>query len=83
MEKVHVGFELAEIDLKMRGPGEIFGYKQSGFTNLKIADLSDHKLVAATQQEAKKMVEKDPNLKKYPELAQKIKNLGLEYAQPN
>ncbi len=83
MEKVHVGFELAEIDLKMRGPGEIFGLKQSGFTNLKVADLTDEVLISKAQNEAKKLVEVDPNLKSYPSLSRKIKSLQLEYVQPN
>ncbi len=83
MERVHVGFELAEIDLKMRGPGEVFGLKQSGFTNLKIADLTDAQAVAAAQIEAKNLIEKDPKLKNYLLLAQKINKLQSDYIQPN
>ncbi|MDP2632164.1 MAG: ATP-dependent DNA helicase RecG [Candidatus Curtissbacteria bacterium] len=83
MEKVHVGFELAQIDLRMRGPGEIFGLNQSGFTNLKIADLSDEVLISCAQTEAKRLLEKDPNLKKYALLKEKINTQQLEYIQPN
>ena len=83
MEKVHVGFELAQIDLKMRGPGEIFGLKQSGFQNLKIADLSDEILISKAQSEAKNLLAVDPDLKKQPLLSQKIQKLQLEYVQPN
>ena len=83
MEKVHVGFELAEIDLKMRGPGEVFGLKQSGFTNLKIADLTDEVLISRAQSEAKSLIEKDQHLKKHPLLAAKIESLQLDYVQPN
>ena len=83
MEKVHVGFELAEIDLRLRGPGEIFGFRQSGFANLKIADLSDEVLISKAQAEAKKLVENDPNLEKYPLLREKINTFELEYVQPN
>lgn len=83
MEKVHVGFELAEIDLKMRGPGEVFGLKQSGFANLKIADLTDSVAIARAQIEAKNLVEKDPQLKNYPLLKTRIEDLQLEYIQPN
>lgn len=83
MEKIHIGAELAEIDLKMRGPGEIFGLKQSGFINLKIADLSDQATIAKAQGEAKRLVEEDPKLKNYPLLAQKLSRLGSNLAQPN
>ena len=83
MEKIHVGFELAEIDLKMRGPGEIFGLKQSGFVNLKIADLSDQETIAKAQAQAKRLVEEDPELKNYPLLRQKLSRLGSDLAQPN
>jgi ATP-dependent DNA helicase RecG len=83
MERVHVGFELAEIDLKMRGPGEVFGLKQSGFANLKIADLADHEMITRAQKEAKSLVEKDSKLKNYPLLKNKIQELRLDYVQPN
>lgn len=83
MEKVHVGFELAEIDLKMRGPGEVFGFKQSGYASLKIADLSDHVTIAAAQKEAKGLLLADPNLKNHKLLAQKIEEHQLDYIQPN
>jgi len=82
-EKIDVGAELAEIDLKMRGAGEIFGLRQSGFVNLKIADLSDRNLVSEAQNEAKKMLEDNPNLKKYPLLSQKLNKLKSEYIRPN
>lgn len=83
MEKVAIGFELAEIDLKMRGPGEVFGLKQSGFVNLKIADITDQTAVASAQKEAKSLLELDPDLKSYPILAEKIRSQELEYIQPN
>ena len=83
MERVHVGFELAEIDLKMRGPGEVFGLKQSGFVNLKLADLSNQRAIAQAQNEAKKLVEKDSSLTNCPLLTQKIARLQSEYIQPN
>jgi ATP-dependent DNA helicase RecG len=42
------GFELAEIDLNMRGPGEIFGLRQHGFTEFKVANLQDTKMLNET-----------------------------------
>lgn len=83
MEKVHIGFELAEIDLKMRGSGELFGLKQSGFISFKIADLTDHALVSAARTEAQKLLDSDPNLKNYPQLATKLESLQNQYSQPN
>ncbi|MBI2066025.1 ATP-dependent DNA helicase RecG [Candidatus Woesebacteria bacterium] len=53
MTKSISGFELAEIDLKLRGPGEVFGTKQSGFPELKIASWQDFSLI----RESKKVAE--------------------------
>lgn len=83
MEKIHVGFELAEIDLKMRGSGQIFGLKQSGFESFKVADLSDLTLVSAAQSEAKKLLELDNNLKLHPKVKEQIDTLSNQQSQPN
>ena len=83
MEKIDIGFELAEIDLKMRGSGEIFGLRQSGFVNLKVADLADRKTVQLAQDEARKLLSFDPSLKKFPLLTQKLNKFQSEYIQPN
>lgn len=67
------GFELAELDLQMRGPGEIFGTHQSGFVNeLKIAKLSDAIIIKEAQTTAKQLFEKDPELKECPILKQRV-----------
>jgi len=83
MEKIHVGANLAEIDLNMRGTGEIFGLKQSGFENFKIADFSDRQGITAAQVEAKKVIESDPDLKKHPLLKDKISAISEQYSEPN
>jgi len=83
MEKINIGFELAEIDLKMRGSGEIFGLRQSGFINLKVADLADRKAVSEAQNEAKELLSFDSSLKNFPLLSQKLNKLQPEYIQPN
>ncbi|MBU4370088.1 DNA helicase RecG, partial [Patescibacteria group bacterium] len=67
------GFELAEKDLELRGPGEIFSTEQSGFsTNLKIARLSDVKIIKETRESAKLIFKQDFDFKKYPLLEKKI-----------
>jgi ATP-dependent DNA helicase RecG len=57
------GFEIAEFDLKLRGPGEVFGTKQSGEINFKLADfVKDHNIFKYAFEDAKQIVEKDPLL---------------------
>jgi ATP-dependent DNA helicase RecG len=57
------GFKIAEIDLMLRGPGDIFGLKQSGFPDLKHADITtDSKLILDAKNEAFKIIEDDPQL---------------------
>ena len=57
------GFEIAEVDLRMRGPGEIFGTRQHGLPELKVADLvDDADLLRVARQEAFEIVERDPRL---------------------
>ena len=63
------GFEIAEADLRLRGPGDFFGTRQSGLPTLRIARLSDRDLLAAARKEARRMTASDPKLKAYPSLA--------------
>jgi len=63
MEKTTDGFELAELDLKLRGPGEFLGTKQSGFAStLKMASLTDVALIEKASSFAKKIFEVDSEL---------------------
>ncbi len=64
IEKTHNGFILAEEDLKLRGPGEFFGTRQSGLPDLKMARLSDVALLELARSEATKLFQVDPNLEK-------------------
>ena len=65
MTDTNDGFQIAEADLKLRGPGEIIGTKQSGIMNFKIADLAtDHKILEVARKNAIKLIEDDPNLSK-------------------
>jgi ATP-dependent DNA helicase RecG len=72
MVKHSSGFKLAEIDLHLRGPGEVYGVKQSGIPNLKIAKLTDSELIHLARESAMKLIEIDPWLKNYPELKSHI-----------
>lgn len=73
MENINDGLKLAEIDLKIRGPGEIYGTKQHGYPELKIADYNNLALIEKTRHAAKKLIQKSSQLKKYPKLAKIIK----------
>lgn len=74
IEKSNDGFYLAEVDLKLRGPGEIYGRSQHGALNLQIATLSDTKLIARAQRQAKLFVTTGQNLLHYKQLAAQIEH---------
>lgn len=69
MEINYIGAELAEIDLKMRGPGEVYGKSQHGFVDLKLASFTDYELIKETKEAAQSIV---ANLKPYPDLIEKL-----------
>ena len=62
IEELTDGFALAEKDLELRGPGEFFGTRQSGLPDLKMARLSDTRLLEIARREAGILFEKDPGL---------------------
>ncbi|MDR6300381.1 ATP-dependent DNA helicase RecG [Mesonia maritima] len=63
MVKTNDGFEIAEVDLKLRGPGDIMGTQQSGVLNLKIADIvKDNQILKTARFYAMKLLKDDPNL---------------------
>lgn len=74
LEKTNDGFRLAQIDLEMRGPGEIYGTAQHGLLDLRMADLFDHKLIAAVRTAAESFLNKH-NLLEYPRLAERVNKL--------
>jgi ATP-dependent DNA helicase RecG len=62
METIYDGFRLAEEDLRLRGPGEYFGTRQTGMPDLKVARLSDIDLIERARAEAARLLEADPSL---------------------
>lgn len=63
LKRTNDGFEISEEDLKIRGPGEIAGLRQSGFLNLKYADLQkDISLMACARDEVESIIKEDPGL---------------------
>jgi ATP-dependent DNA helicase RecG len=68
------GFELANTDLRIRGQGTVFGTRQSGMTDFKIADvLADFDLLTSARRDAFALVDADPELTEHPELATEIR----------
>lgn len=78
LEKIDNGLKLAELDLKIRGSGEIFGSKQSGRFEFKIASFSNLELVEKTKALAKQLLQANPILDKYPLVAAKLQSLGKD-----
>ena len=72
LEKSNDGFHLAEVDLKLRGPGEIYGSLQHGALDLRIASLSDTKLIHRAQADVMRFLQNPENMLKYKELMQGI-----------
>lgn len=63
MVRTNDGFEISEVDLQLRGPGDLLGTQQSGLLDLKIANLSrDGYIVSAAREAAKEILTKDPTL---------------------
>lgn len=80
VEQTTDGFKLAEIDLRLRGPGEFFGTRQSGTPDLKVARLADTRLLHAARIEAERILADDPHLLR-PEhalLRQKVERFWAE-----
>jgi ATP-dependent DNA helicase RecG len=67
------GFELAEKDLEIRGPGSLYGTQQWGVPDMAMQGLSNIFLVEKTRAAAKELLEKDPELKNYPFLKERLK----------
>lgn len=76
MKHTSNGFDIADYDLKSRGPGDFFGKRQHGLPDLKIADmLEDTETLRQCRECALKMLASDPRLDAYPELCERINNM--------
>ncbi len=80
MESIQNGAELAELDLKLRGPGDIFGTMQHGMPKLKVASFSDTSLIQRANAEAEKIL---PRLSKFPALERELNNIASSQISPD
>ncbi len=76
------GFELAEMDLEFRGPGEVYGLRQSGFPEMRLAKLTDFEIIAETREASRQLFSTIDRLDRWPLLQEKLsrfsQNLHLE-----
>jgi ATP-dependent DNA helicase RecG len=75
LENTTDGFKLAELDLSLRGPGAIYGTLQHGALDLRIAKLTDIKLIAAARAAAQVFIDKNEKITKYPHLNNRVSAL--------
>jgi len=80
LEKMNIGVELAEFDLKLRGPGEIYGTSQHGFFDLKVASFSDLSLIKLSKKVAEDIF---PQINKYSLLKARLKKDTIRDIKPN
>jgi ATP-dependent DNA helicase RecG len=70
------GFKLAELDLQIRGPGAIYGTMQHGELDLRVASLTDSKLIASAREAAQEFIDKHEDLLQYPYLKTQVAQLS-------
>jgi ATP-dependent DNA helicase RecG len=75
LERSSDGFKLAELDLELRGPGAIYGREQHGQLDLRIAKLTDVKLIAEARKAAQSTIERGEDLVHYPQLYTSVRRL--------
>jgi len=72
LEATQSGFDLAEKDLELRGPGDFLGTRQSGLPDLRVAQLSDMETLATAREAAQSLFAQDPTLISFPQLARNV-----------
>lgn len=75
LESSNDGFRLAELDLELRGPGAIYGTSQHGQLDLRIAKITDIKLIASARQAAQELLDSGQNLLQYKQLMTHVTRL--------
>ncbi|MFM7652619.1 MAG: ATP-dependent DNA helicase RecG, partial [Vulcanococcus sp.] len=76
------GFEIAEMDLRLRGPGQVLGTRQSGLPDLALASLSDDgEVLEQARRVARELLEQDPQLQRHPGLAAVLQKQRNRLAQ--
>lgn len=70
------GFKLAEIDLEIRGPGEVYGLRQSGLPDLKMANIMDGRTIAMAREKAQELIDQDAHLNRFPMLKNLVEKAG-------
>lgn len=75
LENYQDGFVLAQKDLELRGPGELYGQAQHGLLDLRLANLGDHKLIKQARASAEDFLRQTPDWKKYPHLLERVNQL--------
>ena len=85
VESTHDGFALAENDLRLRGPGEFFGTRQSGLPDLRVATLSDARILEDARRVASELLASDPGLDQpaHRLLRQRVDAFWSEETEPN
>jgi len=73
LEKSGSGFEIAEADLALRGPGSFFGTRQSGMPDIAMENLTNLKLVELARKEAADLLAEDSSLERHPLLLETLK----------
>ncbi|MBI4136648.1 ATP-dependent DNA helicase RecG [Candidatus Roizmanbacteria bacterium] len=81
MESLTNGAQLAEIDMKLRGPGDLFGIRQSGYSELKLASLTDTALITKVKRSVSDIFQENPTLP--PELQDRVQNYIIRSVNPD
>ena len=85
IETIYDGFQLAQKDLELRGPGDFLGTRQSGFPELRLADLTDLRLLEIAREAAEHLAERDPALQapEHRRLAEQVARFWQGPAEPS